>query len=169
MEIALIVIVFTVAVSAFSIFNVQRTNKAFTTDELKNILIKALVEVNEFDKDIDFVKGSHMKQKNTLTKKIYQFSTYAIQLQENSNVINIFFYNTDEEVASFLGSFDLANTNLNAKLKKDTILTIYDENEEFMVIYREALRSHTDTDISYPQPEQFDKFVQLLNKNNLIK
>ncbi len=169
MEIGFIVVIFIVAFSAFSIFNAKRTNNAFTTEELKGILIDALVKVNEYDKDVDFVMGSHMKQKNTLTKKIFEFSTYVIQFQENSDIINMFFYNTDEEVATFLGTYNLTDTTLNCKLKKDVMLTLYNNNEEIMVMYREALKNHTDTEISYPQPEQFDKFVEILNRNNLIK
>lgn len=163
-----IILVFTFAYG-FMMYNRTRMNNAFTTEELKNIVIESISKVGEYNNRGEIVVGNFMKIKNTITTKKHVYSTYVIDFKEGSSIIDIFYFNTDSDESTYYGTIDLSDTTLNFKLKYKSMLSVYDKNEQIMDIYKSQVRQRTDIMMTYPQDEEFDKFYNLINGYNLVK
>lgn len=153
----------------YVMFARNRMNNAFTTEELKNIVLESIAKVDGYNKRGEIVVGNTTKIENTITTKKHVFYTYAIDFKYGSNEIDIYYFNTDTDESSLYGTFDLTDTTLNFKLKHDAILSVYEKNKHIMDIYNKQTRQRTDMMLTYPQEEEFESFHSLIKGHNLVK
>ncbi len=169
MEILIIPVLTFILGYGYVLYSRNRMNNAYTSEELKNIVLDSINKVSEYNNKSEIVVGNSMVIKNTITAKKHVYSTYVFNFDEGSGVVDIYYFNTDTDESSYYKTINLDNTTFNFKLKYNNMLVVSDKNKHITDIYKSQIRQRTDVMLTYPQDVEFDKFYSLIKKYNLVK
>ncbi len=162
------IVVFIMA-SSYIFYSRHRMNNAYTTEELKNIVLDSIRKVSEYNNKSEIVVGNSMMEKNTIITKNHVYSTYVFNFDEGSGMIDIYYFNTDTDESSYYQTINLDNTTFKFKLKYNNMLVVSDKGKHITDVYKSQIRQRTDVMLTYPQDEEFAKFYSLIKKYNLVK